>query len=614
MSNGTKSTNPKSMRSTSDSIAQRIKAFEKGNESTRPITPVHGQRRPSGVTPSPSKLLSSASSSRKPSLAPSASSSRKPSLAPSLEKTVGSSNSSINQRSRQGSSDDAKLTIHDISSITDSVANISLPNDSSLSDPPSNPSDATNPLAEGDDTDFRYRSTIDAIRFHDLKSEALYYRRDLNNNDKCGPLPEDLSVTIREPPIFGAAKIIYILDFSDGVTWEIHIPANATSLHYNNHDEAAQHSMVMTIDCILSYCRGLKVPRILAGMVGRNDMGTPFMFMSRSAGEPVSQVWPTLSEAQRLKLLTNLAAAMSSLEECGTKMNIGSALFVPNKYDQTFEYKGIGPLIKFDWYSFLRTDLVYQMEGVPNPVLWPTSTPSGPFNTAYEYLLAALPDPNLMPFPFSPLNRGLNIILRWIIDSIPEHLLDSPCGTVLTHADIDASKILVDAECNITAVMDWEGAYYAPLVLGYTRPPTWLTFDWNPLARPACPSDSHTAVRRYRSHYSNCFPPDPRKEVSHIIEALLVASQYPEAHVPVIQRCLELAFGGPQRVPFDLEQWAFEVGANGVCVFGSHPVESRISIGEVQKVKEMLRGMWTDVALREERCWGGKRGWFFGGL
>src|SRR5271170_4985010 len=61
---------------------------------------------------------------------------------------------------------------------------------------------------------------------------------------------------------------------------------------------------------------------------------------------------------------------------------------------------------------------------------------------------------------------------------------------VLAHPDLNVQNILVFEVGTFTALIDWDNVHTVPRCIGYSRYPSWITTDWNPLmyryGRPAC--------------------------------------------------------------------------------------------------------------------------------
>jgi hypothetical protein len=71
-------------------------------------------------------------------------------------------------------------------------------------------------------------------------------------------------------------------------------------------------------------------------------------------------------------------------------------------------------------------------------------------------------------------------LLRTFAGMIPDPAFDG-APFFLSHPDFGYQNILVDAEGNVTGIIDWDDVTVGPRQSAFARYPSWITRDWDPL-------------------------------------------------------------------------------------------------------------------------------------
>ncbi|KAL1599866.1 hypothetical protein SLS60_007671 [Paraconiothyrium brasiliense] len=109
--------------------------------------------------------------------------------------------------------------------------------------------------------------------------------------------------------------------------------------------------------------------------------------------------------------------------------------------------------------------------------------------------------------PATPYSMGLRVVLEVIVNSPPfvcskASPQDEEESFTLYHPDLDLQNILVTDDGEVVGILDWEGAFFAPRCVGHISLPSFLKYDWTPIA------DTLSAGRlqhlsKYREIYTN---------------------------------------------------------------------------------------------------------------
>ncbi|TID26682.1 hypothetical protein E6O75_ATG01175 [Venturia nashicola] len=82
--------------------------------------------------------------------------------------------------------------------------------------------------------------------------------------------------------------------------------------------------------------------------------------------------------------------------------------------------------------------------------------------------------------------------------------LPAPETFVLAPPDFNWQNILVDEDCNITGLLDWDRVSTVPRLLGFAKTPLWLTNDWLPYHQwSGKEGETDHDLERYRKAYAS---------------------------------------------------------------------------------------------------------------
>lgn len=393
----------------------------------------------------------------------------------------------------------------------------------------------------------RYVSLLATITPQSLATLAIRVRQ--RHLKEAHPNESDavFECTVIQPANYGSFNMVYSLEFSDGVKWVIRIPAPGEHGSFTPTSSRFLRSDAMTMS-FLRQNTSLPIPEIFDfDETINNEIGAPYILMSFAEGIPVSELWfdatgPTPLEERRLRILDTVAVAMSQLSNFRFD-KVGSLQFdsggsVPTTVGQCNVLDG-------------EADLAAMREGL-EPVL--TYRKIGPFDTSKEYFEALL-SLHKSPNYESALGRRqlLNMMLQSIPLSVPMKTSDTESESfVLAHPDFDSQNIYVSEDGTLTALLDWDDVQTVPRCIGYTKYPSWITRDWDPLCYGYGDPDSREEnspeeLELYRSRYANkmkLLVSETRdfSTKSHILEALWITVSSPACTSHIVEKIFTYIF------------------------------------------------------------------------
>jgi hypothetical protein len=172
-------------------------------------------------------------------------------------------------------------------------------------------------------------------------------------------------------------------------------------------------------------------------------------------------------------------------------------------------------------------------------------------------------------------------LLRTFAGMIPDSTFDG-APFFLSHPDFGYQNILVDAEGNVTGMIDWDDVAIGPRQSAFARYPSWITRDWDPfmycyrktsdvnllsliympllrltsclqsgedLSRETQQEDSPETLSRFRDEYLAAFtrlkPSHGRlTRYSHLIEALEIAISHSFTRADILDKFTKYVYGG----------------------------------------------------------------------
>ncbi|KAI9828164.1 MAG: hypothetical protein M1832_003691 [Thelocarpon impressellum] len=244
------------------------------------------------------------------------------------------------------------------------------------------------------------------------------------------------------------------LRFADGVSWMARFKRQNASTppaavrDYIVRSEAATYSFLARTK--------VPVPRVFEVMLGAdNPVGAGYILMEKVRGRALPSTSPT--EPQKRKVLGQLAAMYAELAK------------------HPFSTLGSLDQIGTDHIGPLASELLADLDQSGVNLL-------GPFSDAAEYYKAKITRilDLIVTGQLYPLwTVDAFLIHRCLLDLAPQLTLPRPVNAesgvgaeefFLRHADDTGSHILVDADFNITGIIDWEWAYTAPRAEAFSSP------------------------------------------------------------------------------------------------------------------------------------------------
>ncbi|KAE8146871.1 phosphotransferase enzyme family protein [Aspergillus avenaceus] len=239
-------------------------------------------------------------------------------------------------------------------------------------------------------------------------------------------------------------------------------------------------SEVATLD-FLRNVLDIPVPKVLSwsSPSRHNPVGVEYILMERVNGRQLSEVWDTMSEAERFGLV-------KSLVEIEKKLVSSSFAFHGSLY-----YKDT-----FPYGTSIAKSFETERESMSSFVIGPTTQRSfwedekqeldidrGPWETAQEYLSAIANREmtcirNLthtginditVPLGTTPQRRDMHLRLLEQFLTVLPHILppEETLRPVLLHHDLHGDNIFVDSEdpTKISSIIDWQAVHTAPLCM-----------------------------------------------------------------------------------------------------------------------------------------------------
>jgi aminoglycoside phosphotransferase (APT) family kinase protein len=353
----------------------------------------------------------------------------------------------------------------------------------------------------------------------------------------------------------GSYNRVHIMQFGDddGFKFIIRVPGCGRPDTWTPEDAAALRSQALTMNYIKRHTQ-LPVPEVLAyENTCNNDFGHPFIITTFLKGWQLYEVWNgdycSDLEGKRLRILRSLAKTMSEFDKLS--FDAAGSLYFENDVDDNPK---VGP--RFTVHESLNCTERHT-----------SFTPSyNNTHKHFMSLLDQWWDElgTSASLPMHYVNRGLSKILTLAVDCIPHELeiidenedqdesedgsdseseeeegsneegedegeesehgeeakaevdddSDSDSDTemedppnpetfVLMPPDFNWQNIMVDEDCNITGLLDWDNVATAPRLLGFTKIPIWLTEDWDQAFKwDGAAGESDIDLERYRKAYA----------------------------------------------------------------------------------------------------------------
>ncbi|KAA8913791.1 kinase-like domain-containing protein [Sphaerosporella brunnea] len=386
---------------------------------------------------------------------------------------------------------------------------------------------------------------LSSINFQLLGPLAVGVRR------KRSPgIARDCQCTVIQPPKPGSFNLVYILEFSDGVKWVIRIPLPEDGGPVPESSRSLYSEIMTTV--WIRRNTSIPMPEIYDFCENsNNEIGVPYLLMEFVEGFRVCDIWfddsgPTPKHERRLRILDNVAAAMSQLSQFQFD-KIGSLHFAPRNPNPT----DIGPCNVLDELGVIAAAKDDAQSGVKYQRI-------GPFETSQQYFQALFRVSHEISSDSDPFFTGTLHLLKMMIEYIPRSVFpdtatpeDDHESFVLTHPDFDSQNFLVSENGTLMAVLDWDGVHTVPRCIGYDRYPGWITRDWDPLMYGYgigdCVENSPEELDFYRQHYAERMVASASatsgfQTKSHLFEALWGAVSSPMCAPGIIEKLFTHVF------------------------------------------------------------------------
>jgi hypothetical protein len=345
---------------------------------------------------------------------------------------------------------------------------------------------------------------------------------------------------IIQPPKYGAFNLLYTVEFADGAKWLVRIPCPEENGRFTD----ASSRSIRSAACTMIYLRrktSIPIPEIHGSdETINNEVGAPYIMMEFVDGYSVDELWfddrgPTPLPLRRIRILKTLAEAMSELRKFQFD-KIGALQF---DSDNILDPRCI---VEFD-VPDESADLRDMESGVDNG---PNFRKIGPFDSSCAYFEALLA---MQRPPRDPCSIGLHHLLKMVIRCLPPSIAEQePCpeSFVFAHPDLDCQNVLVSEDGTLVALIDWDNVHTVPRCIGYSRYPSWITRDWDPMKYgyqvPGCrpensPEELEYFRKTYAAHMSALLPESfDYSTKSHLFEAVWIAASSPICLDSIVQK------------------------------------------------------------------------------
>ena len=400
----------------------------------------------------------------------------------------------------------------------------------------------------------RFSGLIELLRPQVISQWALGVRRSLAAVE---PGLDDLSCQVALPPMSGSFNLLYRLDFSDHVSWVLRIPRSNKAGQYGR-PQTRFIECEVGVMCLLRRHTSIPIPQVFSySATPNNPLGVPFILMEFVSGVPVYDLWfkedgQTPLETRRLRILDGVAACMAQLAGFSFAH---LATLSPDPSSSTETPYPLNTLNEQAQHDALKDDIEPEFE----------YTQIGPFTSSQDYFKALL---SMQSIPDTSSGRsdlelriGVQRLVKVMIECLPLSIesvqesqsLESLETFVLAHPDFNVQNILVNEDGTIAAIIDWDNVHTVPRCIGYSRYPSWLTRDWDPMMYgygipDSRPENSPDELEFYRQYYSAAIGAlRPAGSIdfttkSHLYEAVWIAASSPLCIFDIVEKIFEYVF------------------------------------------------------------------------
>ena len=281
-----------------------------------------------------------------------------------------------------------------------------------------------------------------------------------------------ISCKVDPKPARGSYNLVFFIDFDDGKSWVLKVPANGHLRCWDDFAAGALASEAFTMRWIREKTT-IPVPEVYGFDTSMdNPIRCPYIMMEYIKGQSLYQGWfnPQVSPARleqfRARALQTIAAAMVQLHNFRFHTS-GSLRFGSDGKP----------------YGFQSAKVVDFLGAAARPHSEPSGNAlfakKGPFKDPMDFLLFNL-NPQEAMYRDSADVRGLHESLRLFTQWTLEPVSGDRFPFVLGHPDFDLQNVLVKEDGTLCGILDWDGVGAVPHTVGCLRYPLWLTRDWEP--------------------------------------------------------------------------------------------------------------------------------------
>lgn len=236
-------------------------------------------------------------------------------------------------------------------------------------------------------------------------------------------------------PLYGSYHVLFPLTFDTGLRWVAKIPINGTASKWDELSASALASEANTMR-LLKRETTIPLPDVLDfSSTTQNTLRCPYILMTFISGVPLHNVWfghrlngasPETTRLRRIRALESIAAAIAQLDKFSFRT--GGRLLFGNDGNPS----GIGPMRQVDHKAMLDRWFVHN--DPDDDTIYVECAASSDPRAHYTPILDRYPEPNQVP-------KGLAMLLRQLIDWIPEPAPSEMDPFVLAHPDFDIQTL-----------------------------------------------------------------------------------------------------------------------------------------------------------------------------
>ncbi|KAJ7108358.1 hypothetical protein C8R43DRAFT_1140018 [Mycena crocata] len=169
----------------------------------------------------------------------------------------------------------------------------------------------------------------------------------------------------------------------------------------------------------------------------------------------------------------------------------------------------------------------------------------GPYQSTHVHFQSAIGAHQVDSATSTTVILALHLLRTFAGTRLPDPTFGAPF--FLPHPDFGYQNILVDAEGNVTGIIDWDDVSVGPRQSAFARYPSWITRDWDPMVygyREAAHSESDEADANDLSREAQKEVRQKRSRASETMEAFEIAISSSHTRAAILDKFTDYVYGG----------------------------------------------------------------------